>query len=322
MRRIPADDCSTPQNAPRRQAFTLIELMIVIVVIAILMSLVLPAVQSSFVRAKVTEVVSEIRGLEAAIAQFKNVYGIEPPSRIRLYEASTGSPSWLSDTRPNFTEPITGTSISQDSERIRSIALINRIWPNFNFTAPLGDVNGNGSSTDVISLTGAECLVFFLGGRPVAGPGGAYAMTGFSKNPANPFAAATGNESREGPYFEFKPSRLRLSPNTTNVGVLVYVDAIGGQANPYVYVTGYDGRGYQRADLYVGTGDDLGDVYRSGTGTTAVALKPKSFQIISPGADGLYGAGGYFDATATGHGITNAPDRDNISNFHGGLLKD
>lgn len=310
----------TRQTTTRRRGFTLIELMIVVVVIGVLMGLILPAVQSAFARARITEVVSEIRGLEAAIAQFKNVYGIEPPSRIRLYEAATGSPSWASHTG-TFVEPVTGATLSNDAERVRSIAIINRIWPNFDFSIAR-NLDGNGTPGGFISLTGAECLVFFLGGRPVAGPGGAFAMTGFSKNPANPFTAATGNESREGPFFEFKSSRLRASPNTSNSGVLVYIDPLSGQLNPYVYATGYDGRGYQLADVFVGTADDLNDVYRSGTGTTAVALKPKTFQIISPGVDGLYGAGGYFDSTASNHGLTNAADGDNITNFHNGLLKD
>lgn len=310
------------RHSTRRQAFTLIELMIVIAVIAALIALLLPAVTGAFRRARIAEVTTEIRGLEAAIAQFKSVFGVEPPSRIRLYESAAGSPSWSSHTG-TFTEPVTGAMVSHDAERARSVALINRIWPNFNFNIARPYLDGNtGTSNGYVSLTGAECLVFFLGGVGTGGAG-AFAMTGFSKNPADPFIPAAGNESREGPFFEFKTSRLRVSLNATNTAALIYVDPTSGQMAPYVYATGYDGRGYQLADLYVGSTDDLNDVYRAGTGgVTALAQKAKSFQIIAPGIDGFYGAGGYFNATAANHGLANRRDYDNITNFHPSVLSE
>lgn len=315
MRRLAMKNTTGP-----RRGFTLIELMIAVVIIAALMGLLLPAVMSAFRSARIKEVRAEINGLEAAIANFKSVFGVEPPSRIRLYEQGAGSPSWSSHTG-TFTEPVTGATVTHDSERTRAVALINRIWPNFDFTMAR-DLNGDGATTGYISLTGAECLVFFLGGGVVAGPSGSYAMTGFSKNPANPFAAAAGNESREGPFFEFKTSRLKVSLNTANPTVLVYMDPGSGQTAPYVYATGYDGRGYQLPDLYVGSSDDLNDVYRSTNVAPLIAQKPKSYQIISPGADGFYGAGGFFSPTASNHGLTNRRDYDNITNFHTGLLNE
>lgn len=300
-----------------RRGFTLIELMIVIVIIAALIGLLLPAIMPVFTRVRDTEVVTEIKGLEAAIAQFKNVYGIEPPSRIRLYEAATGMGSWAS--HPGTTlDPITGANLNNEAERARSITLINRIWPQFAYVAR--DLNGDGDTLDITDLTGAECLVFFLGGAQTGPAGGPYAMTGFSKNPANPLAAASATESREGPFFEFKSSRLKQSPRPGNTGVLVYVDPRPSQTAPYVYASSYEGRGYQLPDLNVGTGDDLNDVYRTGPMASSIAQKAKSFQIISPGIDGLYGAGGNFNATATNHGLSSKADYDNITNFHGSQL--
>lgn len=311
MRRLAINNTTGP-----RRGFTLIELLIVIVIIAAIMGMLLPAVMSAFTSARVAEVTTEIRGLEAAIAQFKAVYGVEPPSRIRLFTAAAG---WTTPMMGNVV--INGVTLTNEGERTRSVALINRIWPNFDFTIPRPYI----CTGSYVDLAGAECLVFFLGGRGT-GSAGAYALTGFSKNPADPFAAATGSESREGPFFEFKASRLRASTNAT-AGVvnnsLVYFDPVSGQSAPYVYATGYDGRGYQIADLQVvpTASSNLTDVYRASIGgATAVAQKAKSFQIVSPGRDGLYGAGGYFNPTATNHGLANARDYDNITNFHSGLL--
>ncbi|MES2790282.1 MAG: prepilin-type N-terminal cleavage/methylation domain-containing protein [Planctomycetota bacterium] len=310
MRRTSIEEVTHKKNASKRQAFTLIELMIVVVIIATLMGLLLPAVMSAFGSAKVAEVASEIRGLEAAIAQFKSIYGIEPPSRIRLFNTSAG---WSTTMMGTFVQ--NGVTLSHDRERTRSIGLINRMWPNFDFTIP--HTFGPNPYTD---LSGSECLVFFLGGVGT-GSSGAYAMTGFSKNPANPFATISGNESREGPFFEFKQSRLRPSLNTTNTAALVYVDPISGQTAPYAYTSSNDGRGYESADLYVNSADDLNDVYRAAPGgTTAIAQKPKTCQIISPGIDGAFGAGGYFNPTAANHGLSNPKDYDNLTNFHGGYL--
>lgn len=310
---------ATDRSAHRR-GFTLIELMIVVVILGILMALVLPAVLSALEGARRAEVVAEIRGLEAAIANFKNTYGIEPPSRIRLYETSGASPSWSTHSG-SFTQNGTGQMVLHDAERTRSIALINRIWPNFDYTIAR-DLNGDTSFGGFVDLTGDECLVFFLGGVATGSPG-AFAVTGFSKNPANPLAVASGTESRDGPFFEFKPSRLKFSLNPTNSKVLVYFDPRSSQTLPYVYASSNDGRGYQPADLYVGSSDDLEDVYRTGPGgAMAVAQKAKSFQIITPGTDGAYGSGGAFVTTAVNHGLASKADYDNLTNFHNGRLID
>ena len=364
MRRNSTVEYSNQQPASPRQAFTLIELMIVIVVIASLMGLLLPAVTGGFRRARIAQVATEIRGLEAGIAQFKASFGIEPPSRIRLYETPSGWSSTHSGTF--YTDVLSGQVISNDSERTRSIAIINRIWPSFVFSNASGwDFNHDNSIGGFVTLTGSECLVFFLGGWQVGPVGGPFALTGFSKNPANPFVNPGATESREGPFFEFKPNQLRRTLNVANdihlkdasgmtlAGtpiangqVLMYVDPLPSQLPPYIYASGYDGRGYQRADLIVSPNELLTDVYRQGAGFATVAQKQKAFQIISPGADGKYGFGGQFNTTLTNKGLTYTddtngngaldsgedinrnsqidirPDSDNITNFSGGVLNE
>lgn len=317
MRRHPNRLAPVEPQPQRRGAFTLVELMIVVVVIAILMALVLPAVMGSFRTARISAVTTEIRGLEAAIAQFKSVYGIEPPSRIRLFETQAG---WQTPAMGTTPEPITGIALSNEAERTRSVAFMNQIWPSYDFSIP-HDFNGDGMASGFVALSGPECLVFFLGGRPVGSATTAFALTGFSKNPADPFAVAAGTETREGPYFEFKPSQLKTSKNTAAGGALVYFDPLPGQTAPYVYASSYDGRGYQTPDVFANSADDLNNVYFSGTAGSTTPQKNKSCQIISPGYDGFYGAGGLFNANQTGtKGLTDRRDYDNITNFHGGQL--
>ena len=65
-----------------RHGFTLIELMVVIVIIGILMALILPALNGARIRARVTQVSTEISQLENAISKFKSIYNLDPPSSL------------------------------------------------------------------------------------------------------------------------------------------------------------------------------------------------------------------------------------------------
>ena len=177
----------------RRDAFTLIEIMVAIVIIAILMSLLIPAVQNVRRTARIAEVKTDMDKLTTAMTQFKQRFNVDVPGSLTIFESAAG---W---TNPGGDGP-------------RSRGIIRQIWPQFTF-ANL-DINGDGTFTNSYQLDGAECLVFFLGGRwdTGAGSGNTGALVGFSKNPVNPFAFG-GN--REGPFFEFKVGRLIDSDGDT-----------------------------------------------------------------------------------------------------------
>ena len=288
--------------------------MVVIVVIAILAGLLLPAIVGARSRARVAAVVTEINQLDSAVSQFKSIYGIEPPSSITLYETAAG---WTGDPT--------------------SSALIRSLWPQFDFGAH--DINGDGTSNGPWTLTVGECLVFFLGGvngnttlgsstasNNIAGQIGP--CTGFSKNPASPFDRG-GN--RDAPLFEFLPGRFT---DLDNDGFPEYKDPLPQQTNPYLYYSGYDGQGYAEATEFGGGGLTL--AYRQDVNlTTNTFWKANGHQIISPGADGQYGYGGAYVTT----GSTNLPagsngtsaiaptiaqrinEADNITNFSGGVLQ-
>lgn len=277
-----------------RRAFTLVELMIAIVIILILLGLLIPAIGAVRLRAQQSQVRTEISNLEAAITAFKTDFGIDPPSFIILYES--GSASW-----------------DQHSK-----ALIRKMWPQFNFTLPK-DINNDGDTSDTFTLNAGECLVFFLGG--VFDSTGKI-PNGFSKNPANPFSIATGGTNRQGPYFEFNTSRFT---DIDGDNAAEYKDVFPSQQLPYLYFSSYGGRGYRSSEVPISIpalGVNFTNVYHQGSpsGTLGPAYKPKSFQIISPGADSLYGTGGNYDPDEN-FPSGRTEEADNVTNFASGSLK-
>ncbi len=330
-------------NRPhRRTAFTLIELLIVIMILAILMALLLPAINGVRRRARVAQVKSEISTLESAIASFKAEFGIEPPGSIRLYAAPAG-----------WNTQITGNA-ADESIRVRSRAYIRQLWPQFDFNTALtmsAPFYVDSVSNNCKELNGAECLVFFLGGVRDAATG--TTMNGFSKSPTNPFSPAGSNRVK--PYFDFNPARL---VDKDGDSFFEYVDQIPSQSSPYLYFSSNDGRGYLAAttasdwyntDCYFdpsaslswtssttgANGNWMKHMYFSTfstSGTPAVQMAgsipfaPKKYQIISPGFGGVgatpdraYGTGGYFDPKSPAS-LVGSPDGDNITSFHSGTL--
>lgn len=345
--------CPHAKPHGRRPAFTLIELIVVVMVIGILASLILVAVNGAIARARVAGVVTEIKDLEKSIADFKGKYGIEPPSYFVFFENGA---HWADDD---------ATSASDDHPSARrSREILRKMWPNFLNTAnvPNGgdadddgdgipdiDLNGDGDYDDVHIFNGSECLVFFLGGvsrdlTDIDGDGAAdYICYGFSSNPTHPFElaiTATGTvSSNRTQFYDFDSDRLvNLDPDPDVDDLPEFVDELPNQRRPYIYLSAYEGNGYRPygADLTPnapapGQGPDdeipldtagtplLGDVYYKqapAAGVPGVFWNQKSYQIISPGLDGDYGDGGLYNGETHG----NLEDRDNITNFRGGEL--
>ncbi|WP_166830572.1 type II secretion system protein [Thalassoroseus pseudoceratinae] len=303
-----------PAPLPRQATgFTLIELLIVIVILGILMSLILPAISSARRNARVAQVSTEIKSLESGLENFKAKFDFYPPSTLVLHE--TGA---------NWNTPAAAPHR----------AIIRRMFPQFDFADH--DFNGNGNTTDSFSLTGNECLVFFLGGMADQ-DGDNFAMIGFSKNPANPFTRA--GSSRLGPFTEFETGRLVDNIPSGGNGFPEYVDPLPNQTAPYGYLSANNGRGYAAGTMpYRLPGEDANlnntldaseDANSNSTLDVGQPFKPDSYQIVSPGFDNEHGTGGTYDPETADAKLgydanpsTRSAERDNITNFHPGMLAD
>jgi prepilin-type N-terminal cleavage/methylation domain-containing protein len=404
--------------AAGRGGFTLVELLVVIIVLAILVGLLLPVIAGAMRTARNAAVQTEISQLAQALASFRSTFGDYPPSRVLLVESGNYAPfinsnSGVSTIDPNASPSDTTVSILAQ----RSLKALRNFFPKvvlstsgqppqIFYNAPPGagfwyDFNGNGVMDGPYILHGHECLVFFLGGIPYQDPvTGAFGMTGFGRDPVNPFTNSLAADPRYGgaqnpmysanrqpPSFEFVGSRLFLDPNnvtnlngTASPGIPGYYDSLGnsppglttGPVNFYVYFSAYGNGTYDPNDVNFPSEADANLVSpiwlqfftatslnhrvspapnpysTSATVTVNNVLtyeKAQTFQIFSPGADGLYGVGGQynspsaantsastrlpFDANDTFSGLPpmattdtaiRQRERDNLTNFQAGKL--
>src|SRR5271157_5941050 len=153
------------------RGFTLVELLAVILILAIAITLLLPALNFAVWTAKNAAVGGEINQLAQALASFKARYGDYPPSRIYLSEDGNLQPNVT-----NLYGPVNGNAgdITYAQLGQRSIAAMRKFFPRVTFnlgTAVAGkwyDFNGDGLGNPALGapqqyiLQGHECLVFFL----------------------------------------------------------------------------------------------------------------------------------------------------------------
>jgi general secretion pathway protein G len=173
-------------------------------------------------------------------------------------------------------------------------------------------------------------------------------MSGFGKNPQNPFISDNATQSRDKSFYEFRAERL---VDEDGDGMPGYGDTLGvgpnGQLVPYAYFVAHPGVGYDPNDVnfdasYIQTFNlgfsvSTGNLYTTSPGPnpytssvpaptngatlrTASFINQNSFQIISAGRDRDFGAGGQYLPSGTAGKLPAPPadrltESDNLTNF-------
>lgn len=309
----------------------------VILIIAILIAIALPAFNAVMRNARITTARTEMAALGTAIGEFKAEFGTNPPSYVS-FVLSGGH-------LPPTTESILRKMFPQIA--LRDPTAPNAINPTLASALTDAGVMGH-------ELRGSEALVFFLGGVRLSGTTD-FELTGFSKNPTNPFTQRSGQSSRLGPFYEFDTGRLRARTAgevpPSRVGNLVYVDKLPGQTVPLLFAS--DGNGSiaeqdVRATPKTASPGSLNDFFNDGflpvnngafypqdlapatpnairyglyKKTSGAPHATLGWVLVSPGFDGNYGRGGYY--AESGKPFYDPPavdpkspfDADNLTNF-------
>ena len=304
-----------PTRRPSRPAFTLVELLTVIAIIAVLIGLTTAAVQKVRIRTLEVRARNDIAQIGIALDAAKVKYGVDYiPSRIVLREDGMYG---------------TNSIPAIAALEIESLAFLKKMWPRLATPTTAGfaghDWNGDGQITikdnGAFLLEGDQCLVFFLGGIQRGG-----VCTGFSVDKAYPTRPPTGYPfppgypnvytATEPILYDFPTGRLQVvAPNfpTRSPFHASFIDQYGQM--PYAYFSSRGGLGYSADCPSLGVQPYYEMVNAV---VTSKPLNKDGFQLLSAGYDLQFGTSGAFEANV-GIGMV-GPAADDLTNFHPTVL--
>ena len=317
---VPFGTAMQPNQHPtstNRRGFTLVELAVVIVIIAILAAMLIPAIGNSIRSAKITRIGVEISLLEQSLEKYKLEFGEFPP------DFTSFNPSDIDGT-PRLAQisAIVGAHLSRNFRRRAGDDLPVMI------NVATGEVSQVTDAFLIENLDPAEALPFWLGG--------------FSNDPQYPISGDGGRQ----PFFEFDKTRLL---DRDNDGFLEYYPP--NSQTPYVYYKAEPDAGenfaYARVNSFINasprshSGGAWAEAVAASNNNypvpyftdrvvpnaqnlgpddpTTAAAAPRTFQIICASLDGRFGPGNRVITER----VTNRDEEDDITNFsEGKTLKD
>lgn len=340
----------TAPRTARRAGFTLVELLIVIAIVGVLASLLLVGLSAARRSARRAQAVVEIGQVAAAVTTYKSklnasylpafrpaTVGPNPANpaatRFRLcscYSDSAGNPLTDGVGGPIWPEIVylrslfPQMSLVDNGLRMPNNAGLPKFVINGVFTPTLPP------GTDTVprqDMDPAQCLLFFLTGNVFTN------FQGFSTNRLQPFTASTGADTRVGPFLEdVKGNKVFFAKdaadNPTEAGRF-----LDPWKTPYAYfaydpaLNSYPVNAAAPANLAwppAGATHPTSNDPMAPNGVLAYVSgsrheNQKGFQIISAGADEVFGGGGVWVA-GQGDYVSNAVGGDDLSNFNQGPL--
>jgi len=300
---------STPAR-PVRRAFTLVELLVVITIIAILIGLLIVTLGPIIVRSSDFRLQSEIEQLAAACEKFKDEFGFYPPDfhndNFLVDPTANGSPS-------NPLEAIADYATVRPS----LLQILNTGWPNHMETQPAP----SDPSKERLQVWWEEIGMYLA---QSAHETGLWYWLGQTFNDAQyPLTGRDANSIRK-VFFEFDNQRLHdfslvdAAANRVPAGRLWHYEQDGYGETPYVY---FHSTSYGALWAPTETDDLQGDLDLIGVYVDpqpAQAYNLNSFQIIAAGVDLDFGL---TDVSTSAKSPLVPEEADNITNFSEGRIE-
>ena len=263
---------------PNRPAFTLTELLVVMGIIALLMSLLMAAVQKVRDSGKRTENFDRM-------AQVSTAVGLAKQKNNMPY-------LWAGP----FT--LKGKYVGDGTVPEPELDILLQMFPNMNTlrsqgltAAQAAQGQDNGYTGPDVTLDANQALVLLLTGGSVT------QFTGFSNDPKRPFG--TGGSARKGPYLEANPSIYATITKTNRPNPSGHPWLIDSFGEPYAVFAAVKGKAGNYGVNSNGNGtQSLFGVqpYQNG----GKYVNESGFQLISAGRDRAFGPGPNLPATGPG----------------------